>query len=275
MNMKCLQLWFLVLACQSPYASFPDPRPSEPVYSWRKGQASAGELCWYRYQNGQLVAGWIPSTNTFRWYQNGTWSEPVTPPWEEEQARAGKRVAQVDPPVFFGVDPDKISPCERYRLGDKEVSKGEAIQQLGAPSGQIPNDAANLRLTVIGAEEDRRRLLDDLAKSPTLALWRDKLVVQDYAPTDWAVAGVGFVTSGKPTLYLQQPDGKVLLRLDQYDGPEALAEALRKADPNYRPDQDPNGKPKPQPPDASGGPVVPAPVYWVGGAVLLLLLLKR
>jgi len=273
--MKCVLLWaVMALACQSPYAPSPDPEPAAPVYSWHRGQASAGELCWYRYKDGQLIAGWIPSTNTFRWYKDGVWCEPVTPPWEEEK-KTGKAVTRSDPPVFFGVDPDKISRGERYRIGGRDVSKREAIEQLGAPSGQIPNDAANLRLTVIGADEDRRRVLDDLAKSPALASWKDKLVVQDYAPTDWAVTGAGFVTAGKPTLYLQQPDGKVLLRLDQYDGPEALAEALRKADPNYRPDQDPNGKPKPQAPDESGGPALPSSLYWLAGAVLLLLLLKR
>jgi hypothetical protein len=275
--LKCLLLWSLAtLAWPSPQASFSVPTPAEPVCRWEKGQASAGELCWYRYKHGQLVAGWIPSSNTFRWYKDGAWSDPVAPPWEEEErARASKVVARVDPPVFFGVDPDKISPSERYRIGAREVSKREAIQELGAPGGQIPNDAANLRLTIIGSEEERRRVLEDLTKSAALASWRDKLVVQDYAPADWAVSGVGFVTSGKPTLYLQQPDGKVLLRLDQYDGPEPLAEALRKADPNYRPDQDPNGKPRPQPPDASGSPSVPSYYYWLAGAVLLLLLRKR
>jgi hypothetical protein len=272
MNMQSLLLWSVVaLACHSPHASYPD-RELGPVFSWRQGQAAAGEPCWYRYKDDRLIAGWIPSTNTFRWYKDGAWSEPVTPPWEEKE-NAGKADAQTNPPVFFGVDPEKISPDEHYRIGDREVSKREAIEQLGAPAGQIPNDAANLRLTVIGADEDRRRVLDDLAKSLALAPWKDKLVVQDYAPADWAVAGVGFVTSGKPTLYLQQPDGKVLLRLDQYEGPDALAEALRKADPNYRPDQDPNGKPKPPPPDAPGG--LPAHYYWMAGAALLLLLRKR
>jgi hypothetical protein len=221
------------------------------------------------------VAGWIPSTNTFRWYKNGAWSEAVTPPWEGDQARGGKADDQIDPPVFFGVDRDKISSGERYRIGDREVTKHEAIEQLGAASGTIPNDAANLRLTVIGSEEDRHHVLDDLTKSPALAPWKDRLVVQDYGPTDWAVAGVGFVTSGKPNLYVQHPDGKVLLRLDEYPGPEALAEALRKADPNYRPDQDPNGQPKPQPTDASGSSGLPSLLYWLAGAGLLLLIRKR
>jgi hypothetical protein len=59
--------------------------------------------------------------------------------------------------------------------------------------------------------------------------------VQDYAPGNWAVKD-GFFTEGKPTIYLQAPNGKVLHRQDDYsDGAAGLATALRKADPNYSP----------------------------------------
>ena len=49
----------------------------------------------------------------------------------------------------------------------------------------------------------------------------------------------GFVTTGKPTIYVQAPDGKVLHRQDDYQGgaPE-LAEAIRRIDPNYDPKKD-------------------------------------
>jgi hypothetical protein len=79
------------------------------------------------------------------------------------------------------------------------------------------------------------------------------------------VAGVGFA----PGITLQSapgPDGKapVLFRFAVYRGPERLAAALRKADPNYQPERDPDpGTPTPDSPkpDPSGPPGIP-PSGW-------------
>jgi hypothetical protein len=38
----------------------------------------------------------------------------------------------------------------------------------------------------------------------------------------------------------QAPDGAAKHRQDDYRGPEKLAEAIRRADPNYRPERDPD-----------------------------------
>lgn len=73
-----------------------------------------------------------------------------------------------------------------------------------------------------------------------LAPWKERIKVQDYPPDHWAVRDAGFVTSGNPTIYCQAADGTVLHRQDEYRGPDALAEVLRKADPTYRPEKDPD-----------------------------------
>ena len=53
------------------------------------------------------------------------------------------------------------------------------------------------------------------------------------------MARVGFVTAGRPTIYVQDATGRVLHRQDDYDdGPEGLASALRELDPDYRPEAD-------------------------------------
>ena len=83
------------------------------------------------------------------------------------------------------------------------------------------------------------------------------------------MAKPGFVTSGQPTIYCQAPDGKVLHRQDDYGGPEQLAEAARKAKPNYRPENDPNVN---RPLDAAKQ--VPG-IVWVIAAVLALLVATR
>jgi hypothetical protein len=132
----------------------------------------------------------------------------------------------------FGVSTDKIAKNEVYTVNGRIISQ---------PAGQpIPDDSGKLHLTIIGSEAERRRVLEDLATALELAEFRDRFLVQDYPPDHWAVALCGFYSAGHPTIYLQQPSGKVLHRQDDYDGPQRLAEALRKASATYDANRDPD-----------------------------------
>ncbi len=128
---------------------------------------------------------------------------------------------------------------ERFTINGKPVPKAAAIQSISADP-TIPDDRKLPRLTVIAADPAQRRaVVNDLQNSPELAPFKNKVVVQALAPTDWQVQGLGYVASGKPTIYLQSADGKVLHRQDDYaDGPAGLAGALRAIDPTYDPAQD-------------------------------------
>ncbi len=152
----------------------------------------------------------------------------------------------------------------KHLLNGKEVSKAEILQAIGKPP--LPNDSQWLCLTVIGPEAARKQVVNDLASASALAAWKDKIKVQDYPPDHWAVRDAGFQCDGNPTLYCQAPDGKVLHRQDDYRGPEALAEVLRRADPAYRPEKDP---------DLNRSLAGVPPWLWVGGAILLVLLLWK
>ena len=150
-------------------------------------------------------------------------------------------VVEQDGVQNFGIDRFGLNgSAERITLDGREITHSEASQILQA--GSLADDSGKLRLTVIGAEADRRRVLDDL-KGP-LADIAAQCLVQDYPPDHWAVARTGFYTAGKPTIYVQTPDGTVLHRQDDYmDGAEGLRlafEQLRKPDPDYRPDKDPD-----------------------------------
>jgi len=139
----------------------------------------------------------------------------------------------------FGIDRAQLGQMrERITLGGREITHAEAKQLLEA-SG-LSDDSGKLRLTIIGSEADRKRVLDDL-KGP-LADLAGGFLVQSYAPDHWAVARAGFHTAGKPTLYVQAPSGKVLHRQDDYadgaDGLRRALEAVRKPDPNYDPARD-------------------------------------
>lgn len=174
----------------------------------------------------------------------------------------------------FGVDSSKIGKRPRFTFGEHEISKAEAMRLI---EEGIPDDANKLRLTLIGQEADRKRVLADL-EGPQFNALKNLYVVQAYEPSNPMIQNLGFVVGGRPTIYLQRPDGLVLHRQDEYEGADKLACAIRKADPNYDPNRDPDlTKPKPCPgPLGPGGfDLTRVPVWvWVILAIGLLLFLR-
>lgn len=137
----------------------------------------------------------------------------------------------------YGVDLSKIDKGEKYYFNGSQVSKGTAEQKVSG----VPDDSTHLRVTVIGTEEQRKIVLNDIRLNPEFDTLREHIVVQDYSPDHWTVQNVGFYTAGSPTIYVQLPSGRVVHRQDDYsDGAAGLATALRKADPNYRREGDPD-----------------------------------
>jgi hypothetical protein len=164
----------------------------------------------------------------------------------------GTRNAKLISETNFGITSDKVSSDCCYCLNGKKVNRSDAFAALD----KLTDDSSKLRLTIVGDDAFRKKVKDDLAAHPALAEWRDKLLVQDYAPKHWAVDGVGFA----PGITLQSPavaDGKapVLFRMTAYTSPETLAGAIRKADPNYQPERDPD----PSKPVANPQPAQPSP----------------
>lgn len=140
----------------------------------------------------------------------------------------------------FGVNLGMLARPEKgrtiYRHNGVEVAKEVAYEAIGS---RIPDDTGKLWLTAIG--EKGKEVLADIAKSKAFDGLRDKLILKSYSATHWVVDKMGYVTTGHPTIYLQAADGKVLHRQDDYDGGvEALAEAVRKANPDYKPKADPD-----------------------------------
>jgi len=219
-------MFHLLLALTLAQLTCPDGicRPN-PV-AWRSRADDPRRV--YLYVDGRQRGGYDRASDEWRDFDpdSQTWSDPR--PLFAQPAEAVTR--------DFGVMRERLANRERFSLGGVPVSADDAREALAA----IPDDSQQLRLTVIGAEKDRRAVLDDLEHHAALAPLRERILVQSYEPEHWAVAGAGFVTVGAPTIYLQAPDGRVLHRQDEYRGPERLAAALRKADPNYRPEADPD-----------------------------------
>jgi hypothetical protein len=175
------------------------------------------------------------------------------------------------PPLFppkdeepnYGVDKAQIV-YGRYWINGRQVGRSTILDRLrrtpapGDETGQLSkdlqDDSARPRLTLIGSKPDCDRVLSDLASSSALSPEKARWLTTSFRPDAWQVR-CGFHTHGSPVVYCQAPNGKVLHRQDVYEGPEQLAEALRKAHPDYRPDVDPNlTKPKPKLPAPGPGP---------------------
>lgn len=235
-------------------------------YVWRTRPDDPGRS--YLYRGGVQIGGYDHDHQVFRSYdaRTGTWGPRQPPPW---QARASEAVRN------FGVDTEKLSggTDERFVLNGIAASREEVRKVLA--DRKLPDDAGRLRLTLIGEPALTGSVTNDLARSPALAEWKERLLVQTYPPDHWVVARGGFKTDGRPTIYVQAPDGAVLHRQDDYrDGAEGLASALRRADPHYDPATDPDLRQRRLLPNFSL-PSIPAPAWLLAAGVLFLLLRRR
>lgn len=220
---------------------------------WRASTQHAG--CWLYYLGGLVRLGYDGSDGSY-WLMDparNVWGTRI--PELPGEVRA---FAQEPLPDWMtnGVDSSKLGGKERITVNGREVARDAGLELLGkagTPS-DIPDDGKKLRISFIG--EASATVMADWRTHPAFASLRSVMVAQDYPAADWAVRP-GFVSTGKPTIYLQRPNGKVLLRLDRYEGPEQLSAALRKADPSYDPAKDPDLKPKPAP---SPAPLTPGPL---------------
>lgn len=177
----------------------------------------------------------------------------------------------------FGVELNKLHKTKRQSINGKPVSREMLLDRLkengrSIEGGKLDDDSMKLPITAIGA--NREQVTRDIKEHAAFASLRDNLLVQGYAPDNWAVSKYGFKTDGKPTIYLQDRDGRVLLRRDDYaGGPELLAKqvgeaievaSLRRRDPNYDGKSDPDGT-RPIVPAVAGA--IPAPIILLAMAV--------
>jgi hypothetical protein len=236
--------------------------PMHAGYEWRFFDDDEDQIALWR--DGRQFGNYRYSTREFfPLLAPGTWGDACPPPYPPPAAGVSPAQVEPDGTVNFGLDRKRLSANGKHFVNGREVSKEELLQALGPP--RLPDDSKWLCLTIIGSETARKQVLSDLKTSPLLAPWKDRIKVQDYPPDHWAVKDAGFVTSGRPTIYCQAADGKVLHRQDDYRGAQALAEVLRKADPMYQPEKDPDLN--------KTLSNVPLPV-WIGGVLLVLLLWK-
>ena len=164
-------------------------------------------------------------------------------------------------PFPGGVSPERVPQQLSYAVNGINVAKAGVYRCLlgEAAGGALTDDRAKMFLTVVGDEAMRKKVLGNLASDPSL---RSKLHINAFAPDSWQVQQVGFPSGvtlqGPPDAAGRSP---VIWRFREAPNAVALAEAIRKADPNYQPNADPDpAKPAPAPtPTPAPGPVNPAP----------------
>ncbi len=205
---------------------------SAPSYEWRDLASDPGRK--HLFRNGVQIGAFDTEKGYYRPF------DAATNTWGERCGvdLVGRVLAQTPAekgPAFpTGVEWERIAG-ESFRLNGEEVGRAKWIQALDAT---IPDWSARLHLTVISADAElRKRIVADVAKSPLAP----RVLVKEYDPAEikeaWAL-DPGFAKTGTQ-IYLQDRTGKVLRRETSYQGEETLS-ALRKADPNYKPELDPN-----------------------------------
>lgn len=184
---------------------------------------------------------------------------PVIGGGEDEKPDEKKK-----PDMPTGVDESKLR-----QLGDgdspiywekgKKIEKPQAYKLIS--KGSLVDDRKKPHVTLIGSAEDRKKAFADMP-----ADLKGRVKITSCGADDWRVKGMGYVTTGKPTIYVQAPSGKVLWRQDVYSGPTDWSN-IRKAVDGYDGKNDPG-------PNQSGLPAIP-PIAWVGGGAALLFMMTR
>ena len=172
----------------------------------------------------------------------------------------------VDPVAHPGVIADKMHQHgNRYRINDHDVSRREAFAAVTT----VPDDRAKLSLTFAGGTEAERKAAVETAAA--IGLTRDCLV--QALPAESPLLKKGFVTTGHPTVYLQAPDGKPLIRR-----PDASLESLQLVAAQvaaYDPSKDATGDGFTLADLEKRVAAIPTWLWLVGGAIVVLILHNR
>jgi hypothetical protein len=286
------------------------------LYEWRTFTDDPAQVALYK--NGVQVGAYSYTHGHYRPYDKATdtWGQPCQPPLAPPapnilrpsdcpctpgngcdgdcrscRCRPAGGEAVGGPCEDFGVNKDKIHE-EGYSIQGRKVTSDQAHKLLVEGSTPLADDSNKLRLTVIGTAAECARVVADLQSNPALAKLKDRLLVQCYRHGDWAVSPVKLEDGGTPDIVVQDPpgtDGKAKVRLRWHDygqGPERLAEAIRKADPAYNPKADPTGPtappapppPVPEPPTPGGGllaDILASPLFWGVVSMIIGFLIRQ
>lgn len=217
--------------CSVPLVRAGNDAASQVHYEWRRHNDDQDLL----YANGVCLGGWDYETSTFTEWLGQRWGRvglrcPIAPPT--------RVVAQLP----TGVDESKLLGGEKATRRGVAISIEDArhVIEGGVDVSQLKDDSHLQRITIISKDDAKRAAArKEIEASDVLRGARPKLVVWDASSDDWSVKDSGFKCDGD-CIYLQAPDGRVLMRQDSLDV-KGVVDALRKRRDDYDPKRDPSG----------------------------------
>lgn len=121
--------------------------------------------------------------------------------------------------------------------------EGGEEPNFGAKQPDLKDDSAKFRVYLIGRDtEARQRAIEDFSDHGKLSFMHGKVLVRSFTPDSWEAKDVGLTAKSDLDMIVQAPNGKVVRQLINYS-PERAANALRKANPDFHPDDVPGVKP--------------------------------
>lgn len=169
----------------------------------------------------------------------------------------------------------KYTLCEGGKHKDIDRRAAMSLVDNTPSASDIPDDSKKFRLVFVGKKEDRTRALSDCEKLSEHI--KSKVILHAYDPDSPIAKQMALVNDGKPTVYLQAPDGQILGRNLDGTWDTSRVEAIEETVKNYDPakDADLRLRPKviPNPiPDVSQ---IPGWVWGLAGGGLVLLLMRK
>lgn len=234
-------------------------------YQWKSRLDTPGQT--FLFLDGKQIGAVYDDTGVYLPIVGDEWGEPTDPPvgvpsWVTGRVRASDRVV-----ANFGIDTDKLGSGNRYFRNGQPIAKSEAHRLV---ESKIPDDIGKPRLTIVGSDEDRKkieRLLEDAGDM------KDKVRIWSVAPDHWSlkdnVSGKPlFAEIDRPTIYLTDSTGRDIHRPVRFKGAEDFA-AIRRAVNDY----DPKKSPDLRPPNQGIKPPVEI-LCLLGGAVFVAFWMK-
>lgn len=243
-------------------------RPPAPAWEWQSWGQDPGRLLLFK--SGVQVGSYDLAEGYYRPYDRAQGWGPKGEPPVALPAWATQAKGKAPDWAKDGVQWDKVNGDghTRYVLGGRHGAVAIDRQAAHALVGrkELTDDSKLPHLTLYRLPESAvKQALSDLAGAGVL----NKVRLQAYKDGDPYAPKILEPVGFRPGVYLQAPGGKELYRAAAWSPADAL-EAVRKADPNYRPDPPRPVNPQPGPGPA---PVVDANtlLYIVGAAILALI----
>lgn len=232
-------IWIVVVLDKGPIQGIPvnaqaddGPAPAAPEYVWKF--VARDKRLYLCTPAGRIVGCYEPWSDNFwyiepgnRWY--GPLTAPLDPPALPTDLTRDRVLSRVTDCGVMVCDMDDSRPG--YRHNGMQIDRKKAVEL-------IQQYARGLRVSVLGSPEMCSQVEADWNANPVFEPYRGKVVFRTFQPGDPLAVGLapGVTVQAPPDA---QGKGKVLFRVREYRT-ALLAESLRKADPNYDPERDPD-----------------------------------